>query len=592
MRAGARPLTVPPERRIDVRINSIRGASDLWIDHASDFGATRPASVFRRAVSRAATGVAGRRLLIFVVAYNAERTIEAVLARVPQQLADRYDTEVLVIDDSSTDRTFERGDGIRRAASLHFKLHVLFNPENQGYGGNQKIGFHFAIENGFDFVALVHGDGQYAPECLPDLVRPIADDTADAVLGSRMLMPGDARRGGMPLYKLIGNRILTAAQNRLLHAGLSEFHSGYRVYSVDALRRIPFDLNTNDFHFDTEIIIQLTLAGMRIREVAIPTYYGEEICHVNGMKYARDVIATTARARIQELSLLYDRKFDLSPSRGHAQYTTKFDHDSPHRFVLDFVVPGSRVLDLGCAGGFVGARLRERGCFVVGVDRFPLASGVELDAFHLHDLNEPDLPVDATAFDYVLLLDVIEHLRSPEQFAENLASRLRLNPDVKLVLSTGNVGFLLLRMLLAVGQFNYGKRGILDLTHTRLFTCSSLCRLLDGAGFRLVDVHGVPAPFPLALGEGRASRVLLGANIALARLRKQLFAYQILVVAQPRPSLEFLLARADSESRARSEMIAAAAGAAVEADDESDAARIPDRPIPAGSRVVRARHRG
>src|SRR6185369_3641724 len=197
------------------------------------------------------------RLLILIVAYNAEKTISQVLARVPHELAAGYDVEVLVLDDSSQDRTFEESQGAQRAGALPFPLHVLFNPVNQGYGGNQKLGYHFAIERGFDFVALVHGDGQYAPECFPDLVRPLRDGRADAVFGSRMLERGGARRGGMPFYKFAGNRILSWFQNRMLGASLSEFHSGYRVYSVAALKQVPFQLNTNDFNFDTEIIVQL-----------------------------------------------------------------------------------------------------------------------------------------------------------------------------------------------------------------------------------------------------------------------------------------------------------------------------------------------
>jgi glycosyltransferase involved in cell wall biosynthesis len=489
------------------------------------------------------------RLLVFIVAYNAERTIADVLARIPRELAHDYSVEVLVIDDSSSDTTFERGEEIRRSESLPFTLHVLYNPVNQGYGGNQKIGFHFAIERDFDFVALVHGDGQYAPECLPQLVRPLAAGEADAVFGSRMLERGDALRGGMPLYKFVGNKILTAVQNRLLHAQLSEFHSGYRVYSVDALRRIPFALNTNDFHFDTEIIIQLALADQRIVELPIPTYYGDELCHVDGLKYAWNVTGATLRARIQhQLSLLYDRKFDVATESTNEHYLSRLDFESPHTFALDAIEPGSRVLDLGCAGGFLGAELRRRGCQVTGIDIFPLGEGVALDDFHLHDLNEWPLPVDPGAFDYVLLLDVIEHLASPERFLEQLAESMRLNPSMKLVLSTGNIGFVLTRLLLLAGQFNYGKRGILDLTHTRLFTYAALRRLLDGAGFEVVSARGAPAPFGFALGHKRVGRALARVNHALIQLRKQLFSYQLFVVARPRPSLAYLLAQARKES--------------------------------------------
>jgi glycosyltransferase involved in cell wall biosynthesis len=212
-----------------------------------------------------------KRLLVFIVAYNAEKTIQSVLRRLDPSLA-QYDTHILIIDDSSSDRTFERA---RELSGVPFPLTVLFNPVNQGYGGNQKIGFHYAIREKFDIVALVHGDGQYAPECLGELLQPLLNGEADAVFGSRMLSRGEARRGGMPLYKFVGNRILTRVQNRLLGASLSEFHSGYRLYSVDALARIPFDRNTNDFHFDTEIIIQLLRGRYTIRELPIPTYYGD-----------------------------------------------------------------------------------------------------------------------------------------------------------------------------------------------------------------------------------------------------------------------------------------------------------------------------
>src|SRR5438552_584275 len=149
------------------------------------------------------------RLLVFIVAYNASTTIERVLNRIPSALQRDYDVEVLIIDDASGDRTFDVSESARRAGTLPFALRVLYNPENQGYGGNQKIGFHYAIEHGFDFVAPLHGDGQYAPECLPELVRPLAAGDADVVLGSRMLEKRAALTGGMPLYKYLGNRVLT-----------------------------------------------------------------------------------------------------------------------------------------------------------------------------------------------------------------------------------------------------------------------------------------------------------------------------------------------------------------------------------------------
>jgi len=495
------------------------------------------------------------RLLILIVAYNAERTIRDVLSRVPHRLASDYDVEVLILDDASQDGTFERTRAVQSEGVLPFPLRVLFNPVNQGYGGNQKIGYHLAIEERFDFVALVHGDGQYAPECLPDLVRPLQDGEADAVFGSRMLERGAALRGGMPLYKFVGNRVLSWFQNRLLGASLSEFHSGYRVYSVAALGRIPFSLNTNDFHFDTEIIIQFMLAGLRIKELPIPTYYGDEISRVNGFKYAWDVTKAVLVGRAQRMGLFYDRRFDCDPRAGdNAHYELKVDSPSPHAEALERVVAGSRVLDLGCAGGYVGAALRQRrGCRVTGVDRFPLGPGVELDAFLLHDLNDGPPAVVFSEFDYVLLLDVIEHLSSPEGFLDRLREALTLVPGTTMLVSTANIGFVVNRLMLLIGQFNYGKRGILDLTHTRLFTFESFRRLFEQAGFRVTEAVGIPAPFSLVLGNTRLARVVTRMNAAMVWLARGLFSYQIFFVVQPLPSLEFLLREARTHSALRSE---------------------------------------
>jgi len=503
------------------------------------------------------SGNTRQRLLVLIVAYNAERTIQQTLRRIPTRLLHDYDVEVLVIDDSSTDQTFDRGEVLRRDETLPFTLTVLFNPDNQGYGGNQKIGFHYAIQRGFDFVALIHGDGQYAPECLPELIEPLATGQADAVLGSRMMGKGDARRGGMPLYKFVGNRILTTVQNQLLRAQLSEWHSGYRLYSTDALRRIPFHLNTNVFHFDTEIIIQLLLAGVRIREIPIPTYYGDEISHVNGIVYAKDAVIACLKARAQELSIFYDRKFDCRPAgAGGSPYTAKLNFESPHTLARDRIPPGTRVLDIGCAAGYLGEALRRRGCHTTGIDSIPLDQRGAVDAFYLHDLNRRPFPLDLAAFDYAVMLDVIEHLASPENFVDDFLAAASRNPNLRLVVSTGNVAFIVVRLALLFGQFNYGKRGILDLTHTRLFTFATFRRLFEQSGFEVLEMRGVPAPFPLAFGRGIVSRLLIGLNNVLIRISRSLFAYQIFAVVRPKPTLLWLLDHAERESGARAKALA------------------------------------
>jgi glycosyltransferase involved in cell wall biosynthesis len=257
------------------------------------------------------------RLLIFVIAYYAEATLRAVLERIPHSVFAAYDCEVLVVDDGSDDRTFQIGRDYR-SEHPEIRMTVLRNVSNQGYGGNQKVGYRFAVESGFHFVAMVHGDGQYAPEELPRLVAPLCEGKADAVFGSRMLERGAALKGGMPLYKYVGNKILTRLQNLILGSDLSEFHSGYRIYSVSILKRIPFDLNSNDFHFDTEIILQLFNARARVLELPIPTRYGDEVCRVEGLKYAINVLVATLQNAVHRAGLLYHRRFDLQLMKNEA----------------------------------------------------------------------------------------------------------------------------------------------------------------------------------------------------------------------------------------------------------------------------------
>src|SRR6266404_1599408 len=169
-----------------------------------------------------------KRVLILIVSYNAENFIESVLARIPDEIWDNehFYTEVLIIDDQSSDDTYRRACDYG-SRSKKTNLTILYNPANQGYGGNQKIGYHYAIENAFDVVALLHGDGQYAPEWIGQMIQPILTQEADAVFGSRMIRKREALQGKMPLYKWLGNQILTTIQNGTLGSNLSEFHSGY-----------------------------------------------------------------------------------------------------------------------------------------------------------------------------------------------------------------------------------------------------------------------------------------------------------------------------------------------------------------------------
>ena len=232
---------------------------------------------------------------VLIVAYNAKDTLARVLDRIPQDFAQQIDS-ILVCDDASTDNTHQVGLEYKSGSNL--PLTIVRHEINLGYGGNQKTGYQWALEKNLDAVILLHGDGQYAPEYLPQMVEPIISGRADVVFGSRMITQGGARKGGMPLYKYVGNKILTYLQNSLAKVSLTEWHSGYRAYSVSSLRKVNFLKNSDYFDFDSQIILQMIGARQRITEIEIPTFYGDEISRVNGVKYGLKILIHTLKFRL------------------------------------------------------------------------------------------------------------------------------------------------------------------------------------------------------------------------------------------------------------------------------------------------------
>jgi 2-polyprenyl-3-methyl-5-hydroxy-6-metoxy-1,4-benzoquinol methylase len=345
-------------------------------------------------------------------------------------------------------------------------------------------------------------------------------------------------KGGMPLYKFWGNKVLTFLQNRLLNTHFSEFHSGYRVYAVPMLARIPFEHNSNDFHFDTQIIIQLLAIQATIVEIPIPTYYGDEICYVNGLQYAWNVLKTTLAYRLQQGGIFYQRIYDVFPA---TKYSPKLAYASSHSYAIAAISPGTTVSDIACGPGAVAKILQtEKQCVIYGVDICRPEDCSPFQTFSQCDLDRKPLPEHVAESDYVLLLDIIEHLKEPEQFLQQL--RATCTPlRTTILCSVPNIAFFPIRLMLLFGQFNYGKEGILDKTHTRLLTFRSVARLFQEQGFQIEEITGVPAPFPKAFGPGWLSQALLRLNQLAIYLRKELFAYQIFVRAHPLPTCQFLL---------------------------------------------------
>jgi glycosyltransferase involved in cell wall biosynthesis len=245
------------------------------------------------------------KVAIFIPAFNAASTIVNVLDRIPPRLKEQVG-EIFVIDNSSSDNTQMVAVNYKESHGLH-NLEVIRNPQNMGYGGSQKIAYQRCLEKGYECVAMLHGDAQYAPELLETLIEPILKGEADMVFGSRM--SGNPLAGGMPLVRFLGNRALTTLQNFFLGTKLSEFHSGYRVFSVPALAKIPFARFSSDYHFDTEIIILFVDRKLRIMELPIPTHYGDEENYVNIWDYGMKVLVTTVTYFLHKRGLRKSRNW-------------------------------------------------------------------------------------------------------------------------------------------------------------------------------------------------------------------------------------------------------------------------------------------
>ncbi len=241
----------------------------------------------------------GKRIAVVMPAYNAEKTLEMTV----RELSDLVDIKILV-DDSSKDQT--------RCSSKQLGVQTFIHDTNYGYGRNQQTCYREALAAGADVVVMVHPDYQYTPFLVPAMAGMIASGVYDMVLASRIL-GGGALRGGMPLYKYISNRFLTAFQNIFLGVKLSEYHTGFRAFSRELLETIPLLENSDDFIFDNQMIAQAVMFGFRIGEISCPTKYFEEASSINfkrSVEYGLGVLGTSITFALQKLGLIHLARFD------------------------------------------------------------------------------------------------------------------------------------------------------------------------------------------------------------------------------------------------------------------------------------------
>jgi glycosyltransferase involved in cell wall biosynthesis len=235
----------------------------------------------------------GKKIIVVMPAYNAEKTLEKTYSEIPFDIVD----DVILVDDASRDRTPE--------LSRRMGIHTIIHEKNLGYGGNQKSCYRAALNLGADIVIMVHPDYQYTPKLVPAMASMIAYGEFDAVLASRILGTG-AIEGGMPIYKYVANRFLTLFENLLLGHKLSEYHTGYRAFTREILQCLPLDQNSNDFVFDNQMLAQIVWFGYRIGELTCPTRYFKDASSINfrrSVTYGLGVLETSIRFRLQKWGL-------------------------------------------------------------------------------------------------------------------------------------------------------------------------------------------------------------------------------------------------------------------------------------------------
>jgi len=483
------------------------------------------------------------RTLLLLVLHNPKSPAEIPLEQLRDTFIDQPDVSCLIIDDASRNFTFDQLTAWHTdhpwAACL-----LVRNPFPLGPGGNQKLGLRYAIDQGFDTVLTV---SEYDPEQLaliPQLIERFGkEDRADYLLTRETF--GLKAPWAWPRW--IRHRALSILENRLSGARLPDWHGPMRIYRTSTLKKIAFELNTHEAHFHTEVLLQL-IASRHRRSIVVDLPLRSRWRPLMPQAGFWPTFKAVLKFRLQRYNLFYDFRYhpelivrDYSAVRPPAShYTHKAESDSPHSFVCqsdDLIPRNSRVLDVGCSMGYVARHLMEKkGCSVVGVDQLDPSQVLQGFDYHQLDLERDVEPlcrlIEQDSFDVILILDVLEHLSAPELFLLALY-RCRYRKTPRIIVSTGNVGFLVVRLMLLSGFFNYGNKGILDITHKRLFTVRTFKNLLDQTGFTILGRHAFPLPWKeLGLPDSLCS-LLETVHGALARWRPTLFAYQVLYVTQP-----------------------------------------------------------
>jgi 2-polyprenyl-3-methyl-5-hydroxy-6-metoxy-1,4-benzoquinol methylase len=456
--------------------------------------------------------------------------VRQCLERIPKEAEDRIREIVVMGNAAAPTGPAELATLVERHSgrlSLHSEV------RSYGYGGDRKAALAYAIREGCDAAVIMRADGTHPPEALPELLDADATGEERAIFASRLGAARETERAAMPWTRGAAHALAHGLMNRTLGLDLRDYTSSFRIYPTRVLRHVPFELNSDGQAFDIQILLQLRALGVPIREVAVGPVWQEDGSAQAGAQHLIRAWTTALDYRLHQLHVT--RRGRYLVDRG-AFYTLKQSETGSHMQIVAAIRPGSRVLDLGCSQGLLAAPLRERGVTTIGVDAGPPgALREELAEYHSRDLEQPlELPVGRD-FDYVVIADVIEHVRNAQQLLRN--ARRFLKPEGRLLISTPNIALWFYRLSLLVGRFEYGPRGVLDRTHVHLYTRATFRREVERAGFDVLAERYTALPFEVVFestGRSRLIRRLARAYHGLARLWPEMFAYQVLLEARIR----------------------------------------------------------
>lgn len=459
-------------------------------------------------------GDAAPRFGLFLFDCTEADAIRKTVERIPETL-DEWLDEVVVMLDRPEPGALPQAEGLLAGRALPLRFHRP--PRDSGYGAARKAAFEYALLKGFDH-AIVMTAGAHAPEVLGDLIATVLDDPRPLVLATRKSRSGGARGSN-------------ALQNRILGLRLADYGASFRVYPLEAMRRIPYQLDANTSLFDAEVLLQLRALGVPIREEPLLEGRRGDGSGSDDLAHALGAIGAAIGYRLHQAHATRDGRFLVDHD---IHYTLKLSETGSHMQIVSAIANDSRVLDLGCSQGLLARPLQEKNVRVTGVDVGPgdrLAR--ELAEYHQRDLEEPLEIPHGREFDYVVCADVIEHLRNRVELLRS--ARRYLKPNGRLVISTPNIALWFYRLSLLVGRFEYGPRGVLDETHVHLFTGATFRREVEKAGFQVVRQRVTALPFEVVFestGRSRLVRALASSYHALARLWPSMFAYQYVLEAE------------------------------------------------------------